>query len=158
MKVKMMLKVDLAVHRGHLIDPSLHLQSFFAAQNWLEIPRWMLRSVRSSQAGRIPRGRDGELSKDTAKSKVQLMMGDGCLWLGVMCLDISIVMVLIRKQGDIARAHGELTLPLNDVRSRQDSSYLKNATSGSGWSYFWNLSRGSVRKVRAHTELTLLLK
>ena len=85
-------------------------------------------------------------------------MGDGCLWLGVMCLDISIVMVLIRKQVDIARAHGELTLPLNDVRSRQDSSYLKNATSGSGWSYFWNLSRGSVRKVRAHTELTLLLK
>lgn len=69
-----------------------------------------------------------------------------------------IVSVLIREKLAFARAHAELTLPLNDVKSRQDSSYLKGLISGSGSSYFWELGRVSRRKVRAHVELTLLLK
>lgn len=69
-----------------------------------------------------------------------------------------IVWVLIREKLAFARAHAELTLPLNDVKSRQDSSYLKGLISGSGSRYFWKLGRVSRRKVRAHVELTLLLK
>lgn len=65
---------------------------------------------------------------------------------------------LIREKRAFARAHAELTLPLNDVKSRQDSSYLKSVISGSGSSYFLELGRASERKVRAHVELTLLLK
>jgi len=72
--------------------------------------------------------------------------------------DNLIVSVLVPEKIDFARAHAELTLPLNDVRSRQDSSYLRGAISGSGSSYFWELGRVSERKVRAHVELTLLLK
>jgi len=65
---------------------------------------------------------------------------------------------LIREKRAFARAHAELTLPLNDVKSRQDSSYLKSVISGSGSSYFLELGRASEKKVRAHVELTLLLK
>jgi len=72
--------------------------------------------------------------------------------------DNLIVWVLIREKIAFARAHAELTLPLNDVKSRQDSSYLKGVLSGSDSSYFWELGRVSGRKVRAHVELTLLLK
>jgi len=72
--------------------------------------------------------------------------------------DNLIVWVLSSGRRVFARAHAELTLPLNDVRSRQDSSYLKSVISGSGSSYFWELDRVSERKVRAHVELTLLLK
>ena len=49
--------------------------------------------------------------------------------------------VLIREKIVFARAHAELTLPLNDVKSRQDSSYLKRkrVISGAGSSYVWEL-------------------
>jgi len=80
-KMKMMLKVDLAVNCDKLIDLSYCTCTRLAAQS-------DQRSIlRLDQSGGIPQGWcDEELSYDTAKSKVQLMKGR---WLPVSCCGVS---------------------------------------------------------------------